>query len=72
MKHYPKLSEHGSITRPSIQPAAREVVWFIYDDIGRLIDMIAAWDIEYAKAIADHRHGAYGWDSICHAHPRNN
>ena len=72
MKHYPKLTQHGSITRPSNPPHARERVWFLYDDIGRLLDVIAAWDIDYAKAIADHRHGAFGWDSICSQHPRDN
>jgi hypothetical protein len=64
MKHYPKLTEHGSITRPSNPPHAPERVWFVYDDIGRLMGVLGAWDVEYAKALADRKYGANNWSAI--------
>lgn len=33
MKHYPKLHEHGSVTRPSPEPQLQ--VWVVYNDIGQ-------------------------------------
>ena len=64
MKHYPKLTEQGSITRPHQPPHARERAYRIYDDIGRWLGTVTAWDIDYAKAMADHHFGPHGWASL--------
>ncbi len=47
MKHYPKLSPNGSITRPIHEPDVR--VWVVYNDIGQ---PLAVRSLTHAQASA--------------------